>query len=98
MPFVERARETLLYLELIDFKIEFRKVRAHVGEIGNEKADQLVKEAAVSQDLDLSYSALPRIYVDTILGGKSSRSGVECGRCLLRGESFIREFVTEGFG
>ena len=51
MPLVEGARGTLLSLELIDFKTVFRKVRAHVGEIGNEKAVQLAKEAAQSQIL-----------------------------------------------
>ena len=55
----------------MDSEISFRKVRAHVGEVGNERADRFAKEAAESRDLDFSYSHLPRTYVDLILEEKS---------------------------
>ena len=42
----EGARGALLSLELMDSDISLRKVRAHVGEVSNERADRLAKEAA----------------------------------------------------
>lgn len=44
-------------------RLRWRWVRAHVGTCGNERADELAKEAAGAEDLEPDFKAVPRSYV-----------------------------------
>jgi hypothetical protein len=47
-------------MESQNWKIEFNWIKAHAGHHGNELADQLVKEAATSRDINMCYKRTPK--------------------------------------
>jgi hypothetical protein len=55
-------------LKKIDWKIQFRWVKAHVGIKGNELANTLAKETATNTDITECYKKAPRSVVLSELG------------------------------
>ena len=56
---IEEIRKKVTEMEKQNWKIEFNWVKAHVGILGNEIADRLAKEAAISKTLKECYSKIP---------------------------------------
>jgi len=57
---VELIREEIRNLEKDNWIIQFTWVKAHNNNYGNELADQLAKEAASGDALDITYNKLPK--------------------------------------
>jgi hypothetical protein len=68
---IEDIRRRLMELKKIDWKIQFRWVKAHVGIKGNELADTLAKEAATNADIIECYKKAPTSVVLSELGAIS---------------------------
>jgi hypothetical protein len=47
-------------MELQNWKIEFNWIKTHTGHHGKELADQLVKEATTSRDINVCYKRTPK--------------------------------------
>jgi ribonuclease HI len=61
----------MIELENHKWTIEFNWIKVHAGHQGNELADQLVKEAATSNDINECYSRIPESTVKSELGESS---------------------------
>jgi hypothetical protein len=58
-------------METQNWKIGFRWIKAHAGHHGNELADQLAKEAAISREINECYKRIPK---SAVLSELSERS------------------------
>lgn len=57
---VEDILKTIKNLEQKQWTIHFKWVKAHIGDIGNEYADELAKEAAKDLNLHVIYNKIPK--------------------------------------
>jgi ribonuclease HI len=55
----------VIEMEIQKWKTEFNWIKAHAEHHGNELADQLVKEAATSRDINVCYKMIPKSTVLT---------------------------------
>ena len=60
-------------LEQADWKVRFCWVKAHVGTLGNELADRLIKEAATNADIAICYNKSPK----SVVLGELEKTSVE---------------------
>jgi len=56
----EEIRQKVHEMEIREWRIRFRWIKAHAGRSGNELADKLVKEASGKTELLISYNRVPR--------------------------------------
>ena len=68
---IEEIRRKLTEMGKINWKIQFRWVKAHIGIRGNELADSLAKEAAMNEDITECYMKVPKSVVISELEGIS---------------------------
>lgn len=61
---VEKIRRTLIDLQHRKIQVLFNKVKAHAGELGNERADTLAKEASEDCNVEVAFSCAPTTFVD----------------------------------
>jgi ribonuclease HI len=66
---IEEIRRKLTEMGKINWKIQFCRVKAHVGNQGNELADALAKGAAKNADMAECYKKVPKSVVISELGG-----------------------------
>ena len=64
---VEQIREEVRRLEKDNWSIHFTWVKAHNEKLGNEKADQLAKDAASTRDEETTYSRTPKSAVMKVI-------------------------------
>jgi hypothetical protein len=55
-----------------EWKVAFRRTKAHAGQRGNEPADQLAKEAASNKNVDECYNRIPKSEVMSEVKEQSS--------------------------
>jgi ribonuclease HI len=56
----EEIRQIVHELEIREWKIRFRWIKAHSGASGNELPDKLAKKASGKTDLPISYNRVPK--------------------------------------
>jgi ribonuclease HI len=56
----EEIRHIVHEMEIREWKIRFRWIKAHAGASGKELADKLAKEASGKTDLTISYNRVPK--------------------------------------
>ena len=67
---VEQIREGVRSLEKDNWSIHFTWVKAHNDNLGNEKADQLAKDAASTRDEETAHSRAPKSAVMKVIKDK----------------------------
>jgi len=53
-------RQKVHEMEIREWRIRFRWIKAHAGTSGNELADKLVKETSSKTELPISYNRVPK--------------------------------------
>ena len=56
----EEIRQKVHEMEIREWKIRFRWIKAHVGTSGNELADMLAKETSGKTEIPISYNRVPK--------------------------------------
>jgi ribonuclease HI len=57
---IEKIRMKATEMEIQNWKIEFNWIKAHAGHYGSDLADQFVKEAATSREINECYKRIPK--------------------------------------
>ena len=60
---IEVIRSSLRTLEADGWNIQFSWDKAHVGILGNEQSDQLAKQAARDENLQICYSRIDQVFL-----------------------------------
>jgi CRISPR/Cas system-associated endoribonuclease Cas2 len=71
---IEQIRKKVIKLENQNWTIEFKWIKAHAGNQGNELVDQLAKEAASSSDYNECYNRIPKSAVKCELSENSFKN------------------------
>lgn len=69
---IEEIRNVIRSLEGDNWCVHFSWIKAHVGNHGNELADQLAKEAALNTEIPSSFDLIPKSAVITEAGYRST--------------------------
>jgi len=69
---MDKIRLQTRKVEQADWNVRFSWVKAHVGILGNERADRLAKEAATNADIAICYNKIPKSVVQRELEKKTS--------------------------
>ena len=92
---IEEIRKKMTSLERANWNIELSWVKVHVGIVGNELADRIVKAAASNKDAKIVFNRLPlstmisKIEEETKLKWQN-----ECEECAKAG--ITKEFFSNG--
>jgi len=63
IPLISKIRQECTVVEKKTISLTFRWVKAHSGQLGNEKADEVAKNSSNDENLPISYHKVPKSFI-----------------------------------